>query len=152
MSRLSNLIARAFELATFGEVAAKFLAVTVLGAIIDVSVTLALQAALEPPLALTAAGGVLAGAVFNYFAHEYWTFGRGGRFSFRRASAFFGTVMVTLLLRMAVVSVLASIFIQRVSDTILLLAAFGVSFVVSFLLARFVVFRKRDRDPSVLGA
>ena len=113
----------------------RYLLANAVGAAVDLAVALAVNAMFAPPLWVAAAIGVLAGSVVNYFTHEYWTFGAGGRFSTRRMAGYLVACGLVLLLRAGAVAVLQSAFRAVLSDAVILVTAFAVSFVANYLLA-----------------
>ncbi|MBB4858144.1 putative flippase GtrA [Novosphingobium chloroacetimidivorans] len=89
------------------------------------------------PLPLAALCGFGVGAAFNYLLHERWTFGTRAA-SARRGSLYLLALLATLGTRVGTVALLDR---TALPDLPVLILATGVSFVVNYLLSRFLVFR-----------
>jgi len=123
----------------------RFKLVTLLGLALDLTLAYSVRQALGWPLPLCAAIGFAAGAIFNYLAHEYWTFVNrvAGGLSARRFGRYILTVSVTLIIRIALVAAGAMIPFMAGHDLAVLVAAAGISFIVHFLLARSFAFNSK---------
>lgn len=121
----------------------RFGMVSVLGLCVDLAVAWSLARWLGVPLPAAAFGGFLAGAALNYGLHEAWTFAaKDRRPSVRRGGLYLLALGVTLGVRVATVALLEAL-VFRTPDQALaaLVAATGLSFVVNYLLSKYVVFR-----------
>jgi putative flippase GtrA len=92
--------------------------------------------------------GFAVATVINYFGHQFWTFQKAeGRASWRRFLAFSGVVVLTLLVRVLVLSFLGPVLSGSGLNAPLRLGlAATVSFFVSFLMSKFLVFRHKVRS------
>lgn len=126
--------------------------VTALGGfVIDLTVATSLILALAFSDPLAATFGLLAGMVFNYFVHLFWTFGdRGASPSFRHFGRFSIGVGVTLFVRIALLSLMAKWGLQDVLHPTLRLAiAAAISFFLSYGINKQFIFRKAaDSRPE----
>lgn len=129
-------VARFFELVRFGTV-------TVLGLAVDLAVAWTLAVVFFLPLPLAAAVGFGFGALLNYLLHGMWTFGIGQEaFSARRVASYVVALALVLSVRIAAVAVLTWIIEDpRGYELAVLMAATTFSFVVNYLLSKYVVFR-----------
>lgn len=118
----------------------RFLAVTVLGVVIDLAIAFALHTYAGVPLWLAAAIGFTLAALANYVVHQTWSF-RSGPLSLKRAGLYGGVALVTLAVRVGIVAVLEGALPEAEPLAILVCGAGG-SFVVNFVLSKFVVFAK----------
>jgi len=118
---------------------ARFLTVSVLGVLVDLAIAYWLATTVGLPLWLAAVFGFFVAAVFNYTAHEIWTFRAGARaVSFARSIKYLTVSVVTLLSRIAIVIPLERAMPEQ-TLTVLICAA-GVSFFVNFALSKVFVF------------
>lgn len=116
----------------------RFLAVTVLGVVIDLAIAFALNRWLGVPLWLAAAIGFTLAASFNYVIHQTWSF-RSGALSLKRAGLYAAVALVTLGVRVGIVAQLAWMVPDAWPLAILVCGAGG-SFLVNFILSKFIVF------------
>ena len=135
----------------------RFGIVSVLGIGLDLAVawTLAVGVGLDLPLA--AISGFVAGAISNYVLHHVWTFNEGlNAATPRRAGLYLLTLGLTLGTRLAVIAA-AQCSALTSADQVLatLVLATGASFVVNYLLSRYVVFapgpppaKSKDATPK----
>jgi putative flippase GtrA len=122
----------------------RFLAVSVVGVILDIAVAYTLAAVFGLPLWLAAATGFLVAAGGNYLLHELWTFRReDSGLSGRRGINYLGVSVVVLLVRLAVVAALETV-LGADWPLFILIAGAGVSFFANLALSKFLVFA----DPS----
>lgn len=131
----------------------RFVAVLVAGLVIDLGSAWGLTNIVGLPIVLSAVIGFLAGAVFNYILHELWTFRSSeSHLSVRRAALYLSLMLLILGVRLAIITVLSPVLSGPVGSLLLLIAAAGVSFVVNYLVSRFIIYRRRshtDRTPDV---
>lgn len=116
----------------------RFLAVTVLGVLIDLAIAFALHAGLGVPLGLAAAIAFTLAASLNYIIHQIWSF-RSGPLSLRRAGAYALVALATMAVRVGIVAQLDRVLAGDYPLAILICGAGG-SFVVNFVLSKWVVF------------
>jgi putative flippase GtrA len=122
--------------------ALRFTAVAMAGVVVDIAISLALVEYAGLPLWIAAVGGFTVAAIANYGAHELWTFRSGAQeLSFRRAARFLLASTLTLLVRLAVVYLLGSL-IGVANALPILVGAVGVSFIINFLISKFLVFSR----------
>jgi putative flippase GtrA len=119
----------------------RFLAVSVLGLVLDIGLAWGLAAWFGLPLWLAGLCGFVAAAAMNYLLHEFWTFRDG---QVRATSTRFGRHLLslgaTLAVRLGAIVALQSLFGAESRALVVLIPAVGLSFCASFLLARFWVF------------
>ncbi|EIZ79017.1 hypothetical protein WSK_2562 [Novosphingobium sp. Rr 2-17] len=118
----------------------RFGLVSVVGLAIDLSTGWLLLKLAGLPLVIAAGCGFMAGAIANYALHELWTFG-SGEVSARRGAQYLAVLAVVLAARLSAAAVLAKIIAPQVA----LVAAIGVSFLINYLLSRYLVFRIATR-------
>jgi putative flippase GtrA len=125
----------------------RFGVVSVLGLCVDLAVAWMLARWL--PLPAAAFGGFLAGAALNYGLHEAWTFAsKDRRPSVRRGGLYLLTLGITLGVRVASVAALEALVFPAPDQALMaLVAATGLSFVVNYLLSKYVVFRAPSQTP-----
>ncbi len=116
----------------------RFFAVTVLGVILDLAIAFGLHQWAGVPLWLAAAIGFTLAAGANYVIHQTWSF-RSGPITLKRAGLYALVALVTLAVRVAIVAALERAVAGAWPLAILICGAGG-SFVVNFLLSKFVVF------------
>lgn len=116
----------------------RFFAVTVLGVVLDLAIAFALHTGAGVPLWLAAAIGFAVAAGANYVIHQTWSF-RNGALSLRRAGLYALVALVTLAVRVAIVAALER-GVAGAWPLAVLVCGAGGSFIVNFLLSRFVVF------------
>lgn len=118
----------------------RFLAVTVLGVVIDLAIAFALHTLAGVPLWLAAATGFTLAASANYVIHQTWSFRSGPRsLSARRAGLYALVALATLAVRVGIVAVLERA-VAGAWPLAILVAGAGVSFLVNFALSKFLVF------------
>lgn len=118
----------------------RFLAVTVLGVVLDLAIAFALHTGLGTPLWIAAAIGFTVAASANYVIHQTWSFQTGPRrLSARRAAKYSGVAIATLGVRIAIVAALDHALGGDPALLILICGAGG-SFFVNFTLSKFFVF------------
>jgi putative flippase GtrA len=121
---------------------ARFLAVSVLGLVLDLGLAWLLAVKVGLALSAAAAIGFLAAAVFNYLMHEIWTFRTGVvQVSARRGGLYALALGVTLVVRVGTVALLERMWLVEGREFAVLLAATGLSFLANYMLSRNVVFR-----------
>lgn len=132
----------------------RFAAVIVAGLAVDLGTGWSLANLAGLPLVYAAGIGFFTGALFNYVLHEYWTFrAPDSRLSLGRAVLYLAMMCVTLGARLSVVFLLAPVATGRIGSLAVLVGAAGVSFVVNYLLSRFVVYRRpAGALPEMEGA
>lgn len=116
----------------------RFFAVTVLGVVIDLAIAFALHTGLGVPLWIAAAIGFTLAASANYVIHQTWSF-RSGPLSLKRAGAYAMVALATLAVRVGIVAQLDRVLAGDYPLAILICGAGG-SFVVNFVLSKWVVF------------
>ncbi len=116
----------------------RFLAVTVLGVVIDLAIAFALHTFAGVPLWLAAATGFTLAASVNYVIHQTWSF-RSGPLSVRRAGLYALVALATLAVRVAIVALLERAA-QGAWPLAILVAGAGGAFLVNFALSKFGVF------------
>lgn len=116
----------------------RFFTVTVLGVVIDLAIAFALHTYAGVPLWLAAAIGFTLAAAVNYVIHQTWSF-RSGPLSLRRAGLYGGVALVTLAVRVGIVA-LIGIAVPGAWPLAILVCGAGGSFVVNFVLSKWVVF------------
>ena len=116
----------------------RFFAVTVLGVVIDLAIAFALHTGLGVPLWIAAAIGFTLAASANYVIHQTWSF-RSGPLSLKRAGAYALVALATLAVRVGIVAQLDRVLAGDYPLAILICGAGG-SFVVNFVLSKWVVF------------
>ncbi|MDP2258242.1 MAG: GtrA family protein [Caulobacter sp.] len=121
----------------------RFGLVSVLGLCVDLAVAWSLASLLPVPLPIAALGGFLAGAALNYGLHEVWTFAsRDRRPSVGRGGLYLLALGITLGVRVASVAALETFVFPAPEQALAaLVMATGLSFVVNYLLSKYVVFR-----------
>lgn len=125
--------------------AIRFFLISVTGLGIDIGVAWALIAFSGAPDSVAAIVGFSVATVTNYFGHQLWTFREGEqRVSLRRFVAFAGVVVLTLAVRLVVLDFLGPLLPgSGLNAPIRLGLAATVSFFVSFLLSKFLIFHHR---------
>lgn len=116
----------------------RFFTVTVLGVVIDLAIAFALHTGLGVPLWIAAAIGFTLAASANYVIHQTWSF-RSGPLSLKRAGAYALVALATLAVRVGIVALLDRVLAGDYPLAILICGAGG-SFVVNFVLSKWVVF------------
>lgn len=127
----------------------RFFAVTVLGVVLDIAIAYGLHEWAGMPLPLAAVIGFVCAAACNYVLHQMWSF-QGGKqsLSLGRATKYAGVAGLTLLARVAVVSLLDAQFGGQFALFILICGA-GVSFFVNFTLSKLFVFAREPNHEGV---
>ncbi len=125
----------------------RFLSVSVLGVAVDIGTAWVL-ASLGAPLWLAAAIGFAAAAGLNYGLHRGWTFQQAGGMAERaRVLRYLASLGLTFGARMLAVLGFGALMGAAAPPLMVLLPSVAVSFVVSFVATKFLVFRdgeKRD--------
>lgn len=120
----------------------RYLCVVVAGYGLDFSGSFAAFKLLGVPLTLAACMGFALGVIFNYLAHEFWTFaGARDRSYGSRFGKFLAVALFTLGIRVAVIYLLDPFAGSDLAHAALLVAAAGMSLFVNYALTRFAVFR-----------
>lgn len=128
----------------------RFGLVAVLGLVVDISVAWSFAAIIGTPLVLAATIGFAAGAGCNYVCHELWTFRSGARqLSLRRAALYSATLGFTLATRLAMVAILERLLAGPGQEIVILLLATAVSFFVSYLTGKLLVFKSGDTTKNI---
>jgi len=124
------------------EEAVRFFLISVTGLAIDIGVAWALIAFGGAPDSVAALVGFSVATVTNYFGHQLWTFREGERrVSLRRFVAFAGVVVLTLAVRLLILDLLGPLLPgSGLNAPIRLGLAATVSFFVSFLMSKFLIF------------
>ena len=132
------------------EEAIRFFLVSLVGLGIDIGVAWALIALVGASDPVAAVVGLSVATVINYFGHQFWTFQKGERrASLRRFLAFAGVVVLTLFVRLLVLDFLGPLLPGSGLNAPLRLGlAATVSFFVSFLMSKFMIFSHKV-DSSV---
>ena len=126
----------------------RFTTVAVAGVILDIAVAFLLARYVGLPLWLSAVAGFASAMLANYAAHELWTFRTSARrFSLQRAVQYAAASMVTLLTRLLAIAVLGRLTGTGHILSILITAA-GVSFIVNYLISKFLIFRRTLRKAG----
>lgn len=125
---------------------ARFFAVTVLGVILDLAIALALHTYAGAPLWLAAATGFALAAGANYVIHQTWSF-RSGPLSLARAGLYALVALVTLAVRVGIVALLDRLIADAWPLAVLVCGAGG-SFLVNFVLSKWVVFAAPGGDRA----
>lgn len=119
--------------------------VVVGGLVLDLGMAWSLANLASLPLGGAAVAGFLSGALFNYVLHEFWTFRSAeSRLSMRRVVLYLSMMVAVLGTRLGVIALLSGGLHGPVGSLVVLVCASGVSFVVNYLLSRFVVYRRQD--------
>ena len=127
----------------------RFGAVAVAGLTLDLATAWCLATFAGVPLPFAAAGGICAGAVLNYWLHERWTFGRG-EVSAKRGSLYTLVLLTTLVSRVGSVALLQATLLPGPRHRLpVLVIATGISFVINYLMSRYVVFRPATRPETL---
>jgi putative flippase GtrA len=113
----------------------RYMAANAIGAGVDLAVALLVNASFDLPLWMAASLGVVAGSVVNYFAHEFWTFGQGGRFSSKRLAAYLGACLLVLGVRAGLSASLKAAAVPGLGDAAILIIAFAASFLINYAIA-----------------
>ena len=127
------------------EEAVRFFLISVTGLVIDIGFAWALIAFGGASDSVAALVGFSVATVTNYFGHQFWTFREGERrVSLRRFVAFAGVVVLTLAVRLLILDLLGPLLPgSGLNAPIRLGLAATVSFFVSFLMSKFLIFHHR---------
>lgn len=122
--------------------ALRYLVVVVMGLGMDLGVAILLVKGGAPTL-LASAIGLVYGAISNFAMHRIWTF-RTAELPppFPQILGYVASVAIIFPVRLAVLATLQYLPVS-VDDTLALILATGVSFVVNFFVLKSLVFRKR---------
>lgn len=120
--------------------ALRFTIVAIGGVVLDLTIAYTLSVGFGLPLWLAATAGFVCAALVNYIMHELWTFGTSTRrVSAPRAAKYVLLSVVTLAVRVAVVSLLVTGF-ETPPALPILVAGAAASFAVNFALSKFLMF------------
>lgn len=126
--------------APLGELA-RFLAVAVIGLVVDLAIAWTLAEPFGLPLAIAASAGFAAAAALNYVLHEIWTFQAGHRqISLARAAKYLFALGLTLAVRLVALSIIVRLFPPEGWTLVVLGLATGVSFTANYAASKFLVF------------
>ncbi|SDX83847.1 GtrA family protein [Citreimonas salinaria] len=120
-------------------VAGRFLAVAVVGVVLDIAVAYLLADQLGLALWLAAAIGFVTAASVNYVIHETWTFGSGGSLSLQRGGQYLTTCTVALGVRLAAVAGLSALD-AGLPELVILICGAAASFAVNYNVSRYLIF------------
>lgn len=127
----------------------RFLLVAISGLVVDLTLAWLLVERADQPLWLAAVAGFAAGTCVNYVLHELWTFREGHRhLSVLRAGKYGLALGLTLLVRLAVILLLQSLFGSGAPTLLVLGLATGVSFLVNYSASKWLVFRKATPEQE----
>lgn len=124
--------------------ALRFFLVSLAGLVIDIAVAWALIALAKMTDSVAAVAGFSVATLANYLGHQLWTFGDGqSRVSAGRFLAFSVVVLVSLGVRLLALGMLGPLLPGSGLNAPLRLGlAAMVSFSVTFLLSKYLVFRR----------
>ncbi|MEM7767629.1 MAG: GtrA family protein, partial [Pseudomonadota bacterium] len=123
----------------------RYTAATGFAAALDLAAAWTAHTALGLPLPAAAAIGVLTGGLIAYWLLEFWAFRRpASAFSVQRLGSLLGLVAMTLILRTGFVATFAWLIPQDWAALPILVAAFGLTFTVNFIVNRAFIFRRKD--------
>jgi putative flippase GtrA len=124
--------------------AIRFFIASCIGVIFDLAISYTLATTLNIPLWIAATAGFSIAMTASYVMHELWTFRGEARphLSLRGGGQFFGISMLTLLCRLAVITALGALLPPSFALLILICGS-SVSFALSFILSRSLVFSSR---------
>ncbi len=122
----------------------RFFAVSVVGLVIDLLIVRLTLGLFPVHISVAMLAGFSAGALFNYVAHEFWTFkqDQGANASVGRAASYYLIVLIALGVRVGTASVLEIVFPDPQWLWPIIIVSVGLSFATNFGLTRFVLFRK----------
>lgn len=124
--------------------ALRYLVVVVLGLSLDLSVALMLAMG-GAPTSLASAAGLVFGATGNFFMHRYWTFQTPERQPMVwQILSYAASVAMILPIRLAVLQLLHYLPVA-IGNSLALVLATGVSFLINFLVLKRLVFRRRPK-------
>jgi putative flippase GtrA len=127
----------------------RFFTVSATGVLVDVGIGWLLASALGAPLWLAAASGFAVAAALNYVLHRRWTFQHaGGMAEHTRLLRYLGALGLTFVARMAAVSGLSALLGPEVQPLAVLVPSVAISFAVSFLATKFMVFRGGENGDA----
>ena len=127
----------------------RFLVVSVTGVLVDIGIGWLLASALGAPLWLAAATGFAVAAGLNYLLHRSWTFQQTSAMAEQaRVLRYLASLGLTFMARMATVVGLGALLGPNVSALMVLVPSVGVSFVVSFLATKFLVFHSGKKGTA----
>ncbi|MEW6123316.1 MAG: GtrA family protein [Pseudomonadota bacterium] len=125
----------------------RYLAVVVAGYCVDFGVSFGAFKLMGLPLPVAACVGFSLAVVFNYLAHEFWTFAGERRSGYgARFGKFIGVALFTLAVRVGVIFLLDPYAASDLAHAALLVGAAGVSLAVNYVLTRFAVFGTPDAE------
>jgi putative flippase GtrA len=125
----------------------RYFAVVVLGYSVDFAASFSVFKLLHISLEAAACIGFVLGVIFNYLAHEFWTFA-GERHTgyIWRFGKFVGVSLFILALRVAVIWLIEPYAASDLAHAAALIGAAALSLVVNYLLTLFAVFGGRRRS------
>jgi putative flippase GtrA len=123
----------------------RFLTVSVIGVLVDIAIGWLLSTTMGVPLWLAAAVGFATAAMLNYVLHRGWTFQRTvGMAEPARLLRYIATLGLTFVVRIVAVTSLSALFGPEAPALLILVPSVGISFAVSFLATKFLVFHSDD--------
>ena len=126
----------------------RFLTVSVLGVGVDLGLSWSLATA-GTPLWIAAAAGFAVAAVLNYVLHRGWTFqAASGMAEPTQLLRYLGSLGLTLAARMAAVFGIGTLLGPDAKPLAVLVPSVAISFAISFLAAKFLVFRTTKGDAG----
>ncbi len=124
----------------------RYLAVVVAGYAVDFGVSFATFKLFNISLVVAACVGFSLAVVFNYLAHEFWTFAGERRTGYgARFAKFVGVALFTLVVRAGVIWLFTAWATTDMTRAGLLVGAAGFSLAVNYVLTRFAVFGAAER-------
>ena len=127
----------------------RFLVVSVAGVLLDIGIGWVLASALGAPLWLAAATGFAVAALLNYLLHRGWTFQQArGMAEHARVLRYLAALGLTFVARMAAVLGIGALLGPEVSAPVVLVPSIGISFAVSFLATKFLVFHSGKKGTA----
>ena len=118
----------------------RFLAVAVVGVVLDLAISYSLAKTLDLQLWVAAAVGFTVAAMVNYVAHELWTFRSDMRKpSVQRSIQYVGVAILTLLVRLVIVVWLGGL-LDKDYLLVILACGVGVSFILNFTISKLIIF------------
>lgn len=121
----------------------RYLAVTVSGLVIDLTIARGVATVLALPVA--AAVGLSIAAVYSYIMHEFWTFrAQDSRVSTRRVAAYAANVVLVGVIRVGIIALIDLLFSGKFGKLATLIVAAGISFVANYVISKkFIYIRSK---------